>query len=75
MVAKISIRPLGMTGLAMSMLGGAVMVIASGYPILLAGRILSGTGAALLSVELLKLMMDHISPERRTGLMGTFVAG
>jgi predicted MFS family arabinose efflux permease len=51
------------------------MAIAQNYQILLAGRVLTGTGAAMLSVVVPKIVFDQVPPESLASLMGGVLAG
>jgi predicted MFS family arabinose efflux permease len=47
-----------LAGLALMALGGAMMGIASSFPVMAAGRLISGVGAVLLNVLLTKMVAD-----------------
>jgi predicted MFS family arabinose efflux permease len=64
-----------LTSLALMVLGGGLMAMAPNYSLLLAGRVASGTGAAMLSVVGPKLVFDQVPPDRLPGLMGGVLAG
>jgi predicted MFS family arabinose efflux permease len=68
-------RRMLLVGLGLMTGGGAAMAVAAGYPMLLAGRVVSGTGYCLLQVVQTKLVLDYVPRERLTNLMGTYIAG
>lgn len=75
LIARMGDRRMILVSLALMVIGGGLMAIAQNYPILLAGRVLSGTGAAMLSVVVPKIVFDQVPPERLTSLMGGVLAG
>jgi predicted MFS family arabinose efflux permease len=75
LIARMGDRRMVLASLAAMVVGGCVMAIAPSTPILLAGRVLSGTGAALLSVVTPKIVFDQVPPERLTIVMGGVIAG
>jgi predicted MFS family arabinose efflux permease len=68
-------RRMLLVGLGLMTGGGAAMALATGYPMLLAGRVVSGTGYCLLQVVQTKLVLDYVPKERLALLMGTYIAG
>ena len=68
-------RRLVLASLALMVVGGGLMAIAQNYQVLLAARVVSGTGAAMLSVVVPKIVFDQVPPDRLTGLMGGVLAG
>jgi predicted MFS family arabinose efflux permease len=75
LIARMGDRRIALASLALMAIGGGLMAIAQNYPILLAGRVLSGTGAPMLSVVVPKIVFDQVPPERLTSLMGGVLAG
>jgi MFS family permease len=75
LIARMGDRRMVLAALALMVIGGGQMAIAPNYQILLAGRVLSGTGAAMLSVVIPKIVFDQVPPERLAGLMGGVLAG
>jgi predicted MFS family arabinose efflux permease len=75
LIARMGDRRMVLTSLALMGIGGGLMAMAQNYPILLAGRVLSGTGAAMLSVAGPKIVFDQVPPERLTSLLGGVLAG
>jgi predicted MFS family arabinose efflux permease len=74
LAARFGDRNMLLVGLGLMAAGGALMTIAAGYPLLLTGRIVSGSGTALLSVVLTKLVLDHVPKALMAVLMGAFVS-
>jgi predicted MFS family arabinose efflux permease len=75
LIARMGDRRMVLVSLALMTIGGGLMAIAPNYPILLAGRTVAGTGAAMLSVVVPKIVFDQVPPERQTTLMGGVLAG
>jgi predicted MFS family arabinose efflux permease len=75
LILRMGDRRMVLVSLASMVIGGGLMAIAQDYQLLLAGRVLSGTGAALLSVVTPKIVFDQVPPERLAGLMGGVLAG
>src|SRR5262249_22310832 len=75
LIARMGDRRMVLASLALMVSGGVLMAVAQNYQVLLVGRVLSGTGAALLSVVTPKIVFDQVPPERLTGLMGGVLAG
>ena len=75
LIARMGDRRMVLASLALMVIGGGLMAIAQNYQILLAGRVLTGTGAAMLSVVVPKIVFDQVPPERLAGLMGGVLAG
>lgn len=73
--ARFGDRTILLVGLGLLTLGGAVMTAAPGYTELLAGRLLAGTGSALLAVVQSKLVMQYVPKPLLAVLMGTYIAG
>jgi predicted MFS family arabinose efflux permease len=75
LIARMGDRRMVLASLALMAIGGGLMAIAQNYQILLAGRVLAGTGAAMLSVVIPKIVFDQVPPEKLTILMGGVLAG
>jgi predicted MFS family arabinose efflux permease len=75
LIARMGDRRIALVSLALMAIGGGLMAIAPNYRVLLADRVLSGTGSALLSVVVPKIVFDQVPPERQTTLMGSVLAG
>ena len=68
-------RRTGALGLSIMAVGGVITMFSSGFAAVIGGRVVSGFGAALLLVSILKLVMDAV-PRTQHGLaFGLFVAG
>ena len=63
-----------LSGLAMMTLGGALLTLSSAYPVLLAGRLISGIGAVLLNVLTTKMVTDWFAEHRITTAMGVLIS-
>ena len=75
LIARMGDRRMVLASLALMAIGGGLLAIAQNYQVLLAGRVVSGTGAAMLSVVVPKIVFDQVPPDRLTGLMGGVLAG
>src|SRR5262249_17466529 len=75
LAARFGNRNMLISGLALMTVGGAVMTAAPDYPFLLVGRVIAGSGTALMSVVVSKLVLDQVPPALMATLMGTFIAG
>ncbi len=62
------------TGLAMMCAGGALMVPALNYPVMLAGRLVAGVGAVLLNVLVSKMVTDWFAERRLPTAMGILIS-
>lgn len=69
------VRATGVTGLSVMALGSVITMFSASFALLLAGRAVSGFGAALLLVSILKLLTSTIPAEQHGIAFGLFVAG
>jgi MFS family permease len=63
-----------LTGLAMMILGGALLALSDTYEIMFAGRLISGLGAVLLNVLVTKMVTDWFTENRITTAMGILIS-
>ena len=63
-----------LVGLAMMCVGGALLVPAVNYPIMLAGRLVAGIGAVLLNVLVSKMVTDWFAGRRLPTAMGVLIS-
>ena len=75
LIARMGDRRMVLASLALMVIGGGLMAIGQNYQILLARRVLTGTGAAMLSVVVPKIVFDQVPPARLAALMGGVLAG
>jgi predicted MFS family arabinose efflux permease len=75
LIARMGDRRMVLASLALMAIGGGTTAFAQNYQVLLAGRVVAGSGAAMLSVVVPKIVFDQVPPERLTGLMGGVLAG
>lgn len=61
-------------GLAMMTGGGALLALSDSYEVMLAGRLISGTGAVLLNVLLTKMVTDWFVGDRIVTAMGILIS-
>jgi predicted MFS family arabinose efflux permease len=60
-MARLGDRAVLLTGVGLMALGGAVLALAGGFGTAMAGRLVSGTGAALLAIACAKMVLDRFS--------------
>jgi MFS family permease len=70
LASRLGDRRMVLTSLALMTTGRALMAVSPSYDALLAGRLLSGTGGAMLPVALPKNMLNHVPPATLPSLMG-----
>ena len=63
-----------LTGLAMMILGGALLALSDTYETMFAGRLISGLGAVLLNVLVTKMVTDWFAEHRITTAMGILIS-
>ena len=63
-----------LVGLAMMCAGGALMVPALSYPVMVAGRLVAGVGAVLLNVLVSKMVTDWFAERRLPTAMGILIS-
>ena len=68
-------KPMVLGGLALMLAGGLVAGLAQDYDAVVAGRVISGAGAALLSVLLTKMLTDWFAGEGLFVAMAVFTIG
>lgn len=68
-------KPMVLGGLALMLAGGLVAGLAQDYDAVVAGRVISGAGAALLSVLLTKMLTDWFAGEGLFVAMAVFMIG
>ncbi len=62
-----------MIGLALMALGGAVMAVGTSYPLLMTGRLISGTGSVFLAVMVAKMTTDWFAGRQIVAAMSTVI--
>ena len=63
-----------LTGLAMMIIGGALLALSNIYEVMVFGRLVSGTGAVLLNVLMTKMVTDWFSGHRIELAMGILIS-
>lgn len=66
-------KPVVLFGLALMIVGGLIMAIATGWPWQLAGRLIAGIGGVLLNVLMSKMVTDWFAGKEIATAMGIFV--
>jgi MFS family permease len=66
-------KPVVLFGLALMIVGGLTMAIATGWPWQLAGRLVAGIGGVLLNVLMSKMVTDWFAGKEIATAMGIFV--
>jgi MFS family permease len=66
-------KPVVLLGLALMIVGGLIMALASGWPWQLAGRLVAGIGGVLLNVLMSKMVTDWFAGKEIATAMGIFV--
>lgn len=69
------VRGILMIGFPLLAVGGLISAFAPGFSILLAGRAISGTGAGLLLVSMLKLLTETFPQKQHGRAFGVFISG
>lgn len=75
LVARLGERRIVLGGLALMIVGGAVLALAPGFGAALAGRLVSGAGAMLLIVALPMIIAHRFTGAALPAAMGTLLAG
>jgi len=75
LVDRYGIGGMGRLAFVLMLLGGTATTVAGSFPVLLAGRIVSGAGAAVLMTVLLKLIIRSVPREQYGLALGVFAAG
>lgn len=74
-VDRFSVRRVGRVAFLLMTLGALVSASASSFPVLLAGRVVSGMGGGLLIITVLKVITQTFSKERLGLALGAFATG
>ncbi len=75
LVDRYGIGGMGRLAFVLMLLGGSATTLAGSFPVLLAGRIVSGAGGAVLLTVLLKIIMRGVPREQYGLALGVFAAG
>ena len=74
-VTRYGERRVVLGSVALMAIGGAVIAAAGGHPMILAGRLVSGTGAILLIVTLTSIVAERFAGPTLPAAMGTMLVG
>lgn len=72
---RLGVTAIGRIGAAVMLAGTAASLVAPSWPLVLAGRVIAGTGGALLLVAVLKIGTETVPAEKLGLSMGLFAAG
>ena len=74
LLARFGDRRILLAGVALMTLGGAVVALAPGFGIALSGRLVAGSGAALLSIACAKRVLDRFGGPALAPAMGVMLS-